>query len=155
MSTKRILWLLGSDVVKFSLLTAAVASVFWAVNTDSLTGMFNQPVQSVNVVLGPAVPVVTDGRSGRASGHDSCPTDGHNLVRQARAYLGGADIHTCIVVTPETRDVRVNVVFDDHTAVEQVWVVERHASKVYFRRDDGKPVIVLHSGAFPCSERRH
>lgn len=155
MATRRLLWLLGLDALKFSLLAAAVASVLWVVSTDSLPGMFNHQVQSVNVVLGPAVPVGTDGKSGWASGTDACPTQDLSLVRQARAYLGGADTQTCIVVTPETRDVRVNVTFDDHTTVEHLWVVERHDSKVYFRRDDGKPVIVLHPGAFPSTERRH
>lgn len=98
------------------------------------------PSKPVNVVIGPGYKVDIEGEAAYVFGSHECPKNDPLMVKVFGQALSDGK-SSCVVITPETKAVKVMLVFNDRILNEQ-WEIIREEEKktMYIKRPNGSPV---------------
>lgn len=110
--------------------------------TTLITEHVDQDAQKITMVMGPIVPDTVSGKLGYAVGTDICPDQRGSAMLTRASEGSAAGSHGCIVVSPDTAQVRVTLLIDNAASTAEAWAVKRSDSGLTFRRPDGSTVML-------------
>jgi hypothetical protein len=112
-----------------------ISFIFLVTGCDKVENLYKSSIKPVKVAISPGYKVDIDGKLAYIFGSSECPKEDPIMARLLGSNEPEAK-NECIVITPETKNVKVLVVFNDHISNED-WKVIRKDDITYLATPNG------------------
>jgi hypothetical protein len=113
-----------------------ISFLFLISGCNKVENLYQTSIKPINIAVEPGYKVNMDGKLAYIFGSNECPKKDATMANAfISAELDGKN--ECIVITPETTNIKVMVVFDNHIFNEDWEVVRENNNITYLKRPNG------------------